>query len=132
MVCLPWQAQSLYQFHSARTMLQRVLALDQDFYPEHLGELILVNTPWIFKSIWSMIVPWLGKRTQRKARPFSMLMHLKSDYKTSGFMGIQQLLIVFRNHIWDVLCRVTLSVGQWSELGVMLSSSDMGTYYLGQ
>mmetsp|Transcript_1114 Transcript_1114/g.2298 ORF Transcript_1114/g.2298 Transcript_1114/m.2298 type:complete len:628 (+) Transcript_1114:483-2366(+) len=123
---------SLYQFHSARTMLQRVLALDQDFYPEHLGELILVNTPWIFKSIWSMIVPWLGKRTQRKARPFSMLMHLKSDYKTSGFMGIQQLLIVFRNHIWDVLCRVTLSVGQWSELGVMLSSSDMGTYYLGQ
>ena len=52
-------------------MLQRVTQLDQDYYPEYLGELILVNTPWLFKGIWAVILPWLGRRTQ--VRPFHRL-----------------------------------------------------------
>eukprot|EP00238_Polyblepharides_amylifera_P014358 CAMPEP_0196587188 /NCGR_PEP_ID=MMETSP1081-20130531/56692_1 /TAXON_ID=36882 /ORGANISM="Pyramimonas amylifera, Strain CCMP720" /LENGTH=379 /DNA_ID=CAMNT_0041909295 /DNA_START=758 /DNA_END=1897 /DNA_ORIENTATION=- len=60
------QGVSLFQFHASRASLQRVSQLDQDNYPEFVGELFLINTPWIFKTIWAMMQPWLGKRTQQK------------------------------------------------------------------
>ena len=35
----------------------------------------LINTPWIFRSVWAVIKPWLGERTQSK------ITLLGADYK---------------------------------------------------
>ena len=49
-----------------RSFIQKLTKLDQDYYPEYLGKMFIVNTPTAFKAVWSMIKPWLDKRTQRK------------------------------------------------------------------
>jgi hypothetical protein len=49
-----------------RHLLQGVSKLDQDYFPEYLGQMYLINTPWIFRSVWAVIKPWLGERTQSK------------------------------------------------------------------
>lgn len=38
----------------------------QDYYPEILGNMFIVNSPMMFSVAWSMIKPWLDKRTQQK------------------------------------------------------------------
>eukprot|EP01018_Ginkgo_biloba_P018134 Gb_24649 [translate_table: standard] len=49
-----------------RQFIQKISRVDQDYYPEYLGKMIIVNTPTTFKAIWAMIKPWLDKRTQKK------------------------------------------------------------------
>ncbi|KAK3269017.1 hypothetical protein CYMTET_22513 [Cymbomonas tetramitiformis] len=61
---------TLAKFNSARALVQRVSKLDQDYYPEYLHEMIFINTPWIFKTIWAIIRGWVGKRTQDKIKMF--------------------------------------------------------------
>lgn len=38
----------------------------QDYYPEHLGQMFIINTPFIFKTIWAMVNPMLEERTRKK------------------------------------------------------------------
>lgn len=38
----------------------------QDYYPEILGNMFIVNSPMLFSGAWAMIKPWLDKRTQQK------------------------------------------------------------------
>eukprot|EP00246_Nothoceros_aenigmaticus_P002365 TRINITY_DN13217_c0_g1_i1.p1 TRINITY_DN13217_c0_g1~~TRINITY_DN13217_c0_g1_i1.p1 ORF type:complete len:289 (+),score=58.45 TRINITY_DN13217_c0_g1_i1:81-947(+) len=49
-----------------RHFIQKITKLDQDYYPEHLGNMIIVNAPTAFKAIWSLVKPCLDKRTQKK------------------------------------------------------------------
>eukprot|EP01018_Ginkgo_biloba_P035224 Gb_14296 [translate_table: standard] len=49
-----------------RHFIQRISKVDQDYYPEYLGKMVIVNTPTAFKAIWAIIKPWLDKRTQKK------------------------------------------------------------------
>lgn len=49
-----------------RTFIQKVTKIDQDYYPEYLGKMLIVNAPTTFIAIWAMIKPWLDKRTQKK------------------------------------------------------------------
>lgn len=49
-----------------RHFIQKISKMDQDYYPEYLGKMIIVNSPTTFKAIWSIIKPWLDKRTQKK------------------------------------------------------------------
>ena len=44
----------------------RNLGCVQSFYPEHLGQMFVVNAPYVFKGIWAVIKPWLEATTQRK------------------------------------------------------------------
>ncbi|KAF7299032.1 MFS domain-containing protein [Mycena indigotica] len=52
-----WQMKSL-----ARTSFQ----ISQDYFPETMGQLIIVNAPSSFTFIWSMMKPWLSKETAEK------------------------------------------------------------------
>jgi len=61
---------SLGRFNTARPVVTALTRLDQDYYPEFLGDLILVNAPWVFTAIWAAISPLLGQRTQRKVQVF--------------------------------------------------------------
>ncbi|OMJ78324.1 hypothetical protein SteCoe_21879 [Stentor coeruleus] len=38
----------------------------QDFYPEILGKMFIINTPMLFSVAWKIIKPWLDERTQKK------------------------------------------------------------------
>jgi len=40
----------------------------QSFYPERMGAVLLVNTPWLLKSMWGLINPFLDERTRKKIR----------------------------------------------------------------
>lgn len=43
----------------------------QNYHPERLGQLLVVNAPMMFKGLWSVISPWLEARTKRKIQVLS-------------------------------------------------------------
>jgi hypothetical protein len=45
----------------ALNILQSMAALDQKYFPEILGKLYIVNAPFAFTSIWSIVKRWLDK-----------------------------------------------------------------------
>lgn len=42
------------------------IATLQNFYPERLGALYIVNYPMVINMLWKMIKPWLDQRTSDK------------------------------------------------------------------
>lgn len=48
------------------SLVQEIAAIDQDHYPERLGQLFIINTPGLFGLVWSGIKPWLSPRTLEK------------------------------------------------------------------
>ncbi len=61
---------SLARFNTARPVVLALTRLDQEYYPEFLGDLVLVNAPWVFTAVWAVVSPMLGARTQRKVQVF--------------------------------------------------------------
>ena len=55
----------------ALSALQKQSRIDQDNYPECLGKLFIVNAPWIFSTVWSIIKGFLDKNVQDKIRILS-------------------------------------------------------------
>lgn len=43
-----------------------VSALSQNYYPERLGRLYIINAPWGFSTVWSAIKGWLDPVTVKK------------------------------------------------------------------
>lgn len=75
-----------------RHFIQKITKVDQDFYPEYLGKMFIVNAPTAFKASWSMIKPWLDKRTQKKIEVhgghfFSKLLELVDSENLPEFLG---------------------------------------------
>lgn len=44
---------------SAMRTVQRIAETDQEYYPETLGTILVINAPIYFTCIWSVIKPWL-------------------------------------------------------------------------
>ncbi len=40
------------------------------YYPEHLGQMFIINAPKIFSMIWSVVKLWLDKRTLAKIKVY--------------------------------------------------------------
>lgn len=49
-----------------RDYLKAISKLSQDNYPELLGKMVIINTPWVFKAVWNFVSPMLDKRTRDK------------------------------------------------------------------
>jgi hypothetical protein len=49
-----------------KTFLKFSSKMSQDYYPELLGKSFIINAPWVFKGIWSIVKIWLDKRTTEK------------------------------------------------------------------
>jgi len=45
---------------------RELLHLSQIHYPEMLGRVYLVNSPWVFKFVWKIVKPWLNEQTLSK------------------------------------------------------------------
>jgi len=65
----------LSQFWQMKTLARRSFQVSQDYYPETMGQLAIVNAPQSFTAIWNVIKPWLSKETIEKVDI------LGSDYK---------------------------------------------------
>lgn len=46
--------------------VKQASGLSQNYYPERLGHLYVINAPWGFSSIWSVIKGWLDPVTVKK------------------------------------------------------------------
>lgn len=50
----------------ALQLFREVNQIDQKYYPERLGMLFMVNTPWTFRTLWTVIKSFLSERTISK------------------------------------------------------------------
>lgn len=50
----------------ALPLFRQTMNIDTSFYPERLGAFFIINAPWIFRSLWALVRPWLDPRTQAK------------------------------------------------------------------
>ena len=41
-------------------------SIGQDRYPECMGKFYIINAPWAFSAVWSIIKPWLDEVTVAK------------------------------------------------------------------
>lgn len=46
--------------------VKQVSGLSQNYYPERLGRLYVINAPWGFSTVWSVIKGWLDPVTVQK------------------------------------------------------------------
>jgi len=42
--------------------------IGQDFYPETLGNMYIVNAPLLFSGVWALIKPWIDEKTRNKIK----------------------------------------------------------------
>ena len=52
--------------HKTRGLVQYVSKISQDYYPEQLGQLMIVNAPYLFSTVWAIIKGWLDEKTREK------------------------------------------------------------------
>jgi hypothetical protein len=58
----------------AISVFRQSLSIDEAYYPERLDHLFMINAPWFFTAIWSMLRPWIDPITAEK------IMIIGSDY----------------------------------------------------
>ena len=49
-----------------KRMLQRIMSIDQNNYPEMLGHTCIINAPGVFKMVWSAIKGFIDPKTLEK------------------------------------------------------------------
>ncbi|KAJ3097935.1 cytosolic factor, phosphatidylinositol/phosphatidylcholine transfer protein [Phlyctochytrium bullatum] len=57
---------SLSQFNSVRKIVAQVTSIAQNYYPETLGRMFIINAPTLFTTVWSIVKPMLDEATVQK------------------------------------------------------------------
>lgn len=68
---------SLSAFSSVVTLIRQISAIAQDYYPEVMGKMYILNAPMLFSAVWSLISPLLNAVTVSK------ISILGSSYKSN-------------------------------------------------
>lgn len=63
-------------------MLKKIAQVSQNYYPETLGQLFIINTGMLFKAAWAVCKAFLDQKTRDKIIP------LGNEYKTKLFEHI--------------------------------------------
>jgi hypothetical protein len=63
---LDLQGVSLSNFYRVREYVMAAAAIGQDRYPEIMGKFYIINAPWAFSAVWSIIKVWLDEVTVSK------------------------------------------------------------------
>jgi len=71
----------------AISFLKTLASTDQQYYPENMRRLFVINAPSVFTGLWKIVKPLLDERTQRKVQV------LGKDYLTvmQEFISIDQI-----------------------------------------
>lgn len=56
----------LAQFWALKSIARRSFEISQSFFPETMGQMLVINAPTSFTAIWSIVKPWLSPRTLDK------------------------------------------------------------------
>ncbi|TPX33606.1 hypothetical protein SmJEL517_g03587 [Synchytrium microbalum] len=56
----------LSSFKSVYTLVQQVSTISQNYYPEMLGRMFIVNAPFLFTGVWALVKPMLDEVTVNK------------------------------------------------------------------
>ncbi|EEQ31919.1 Sec14 cytosolic factor [Microsporum canis CBS 113480] len=67
---------TLTKVPSVYSYVRQVSVVSQNYYPERLGKLYLINAPWGFSTVWNVVKGWLDPVTVGKIHILS------SGYKT--------------------------------------------------
>ena len=51
---------------SAINLLRITLEVTVDYNPEFMAKMFIINSPFIFTGVWSMIKGWLDEKVRRK------------------------------------------------------------------
>ncbi|KAF8632406.1 hypothetical protein AX17_004847 [Amanita inopinata Kibby_2008] len=57
---------SLTNFYRVKDYVFQAASVGQDRYPETMGKFYIINAPWAFSAVWSIIKPWLDEVTVSK------------------------------------------------------------------
>ncbi|KAF8628115.1 hypothetical protein AX15_004092 [Amanita polypyramis BW_CC] len=57
---------SLTNFYRVKDYVMEAASIGQDRYPETMGKFYIINAPWAFSAVWSIIKPWLDEVTVSK------------------------------------------------------------------
>jgi len=68
MIVADLQGFSLAKFWQMKSLVRDTFQMTQDYIPETLGTLIVINAPYGFATIWSIVKGWLAKETQEKVQ----------------------------------------------------------------
>lgn len=63
---MPEPRYSLNQFWQMKALARSSFQVSQDYFPETMGQLAIVNAPSSFTFIWGIMKPWLSKETVAK------------------------------------------------------------------
>jgi hypothetical protein len=63
---IPGPGMSFWPSSHGLSIFREVLRIDQDYYPETLGEHFIINAPFIFTGIWALVKGWLDPVTAAK------------------------------------------------------------------
>jgi hypothetical protein len=47
-------------------MIKISIKISQDYYPEMLHKMFIINAPWVFRSIWGIAKAWVDEDTKTK------------------------------------------------------------------
>jgi hypothetical protein len=57
---------AMTQFPSVSSFVKHISAVAQDYYPETLGKMFIINAPLLFTSVWSVVKYFLDEVTVQK------------------------------------------------------------------
>ncbi|PFH50313.1 hypothetical protein AMATHDRAFT_145401 [Amanita thiersii Skay4041] len=57
---------SLTNFYRVKDYVMQAASIGQDRYPETMGKFYIINAPWAFSAVWSIVKPWLDEVTVSK------------------------------------------------------------------
>lgn len=63
---LDLQGVTLSNFYRVKDYVMAAARIGQDRYPEIMGKFYIINAPWAFTAVWSMIKGWLDEVTVNK------------------------------------------------------------------
>ena len=64
-------------------MIKISIKVNQDYYPEMLHKMYIINSPWLFRSVWAIAKTWVDEHTSSKIT-MSKKIPIKKFLKTIG------------------------------------------------
>ncbi|CUA70373.1 Sec14 cytosolic factor [Rhizoctonia solani] len=53
-------------FYQVKDYVMKASAIGQNYYPETMGKFYIVNSPYLFSTVWTLVKPWLDEVTVSK------------------------------------------------------------------
>ena len=57
---------NLSSFRDVYNLVSEVSSMGQNYYPEMLGKMYIINAPMLFTAVWTVIKGWLDENTVKK------------------------------------------------------------------